>query len=181
MPRTSLFEIERQGETIISTPLANLSSFDDVESNAGEVVDALSDLSIKNLVLDFRKTDYFGCSALALFVKLRRIVKGHNGSMAFCNLSEHEREILHVTRLDTLWPTCATRAAAMKTVANRIVFILPQDVRNLVNADRESLFVTFGFSHGLQAACFLYGGRAMNDDLMPWPWSDEWTDIGGEG
>ena len=117
MPR-ALFEIERVGETLIVTPAVNLREVDDVASNAREAVDALSDLSVKNLVLDFHKTDYFGSSALALFVKFWKMVAGRNGCMAFCNLSEHEREILQVTRLDTLWPICESKAEAMKAVGN---------------------------------------------------------------
>ena len=113
-----MFQIEREGETIIFTPVANLGVLEDVELKAREVVDVLSDLSIKNLVMDFHKTDYFGSSALALFVKLWKMVKGRNGCMAFCNLSEHEHEILNVTKLDTLWTLCASRAEAMNVVGN---------------------------------------------------------------
>jgi anti-anti-sigma factor len=118
MPRATLFEIEREGETIICTPVVNLGVLENVEAIAGNVVEVLDDLSIKNLVMDFYKTDYFGSSAIALFVKLRKIVTGRNGCMVFCNLSEHHREILNVTTLDTLWTICATRAEAMKAVGN---------------------------------------------------------------
>jgi anti-anti-sigma factor len=118
MPGATLFEIEREGETIIFTPVANLSETQEMELVTKEAVEVLNDLSIKNLVMDFYKTDYFGSSAIALFVKLRKIVTGRNGSMVICNLSEHHREILNVTTLDTLWTTCTTRAEAMKAVGN---------------------------------------------------------------
>jgi anti-anti-sigma factor len=118
MPRAALFEIDREGATLIVTPAVNLGELGDVVSNASETFDTLSDLSIKNLVMDFHKTDYFGTSALALFVKFWKMVAGRKGCMAFCNLSENELEILHVTNLDTLWPICATRAAAMKAVGS---------------------------------------------------------------
>jgi hypothetical protein len=36
--------------------------------------------------------------------------------MAFCNLSPNENEILAVTRLNTLWPTFASREEAVKAV-----------------------------------------------------------------
>jgi anti-anti-sigma factor len=118
MARAAMFEVERAGETIIFTPAVNLGELENVESNAGGVIEVLSDLSIKNLVMDFHKADYFGSSALALFVKLRKIVTGRNGCMAFCNLSEHELEILHVTRLDKLWTICESREQAMKAVGS---------------------------------------------------------------
>ena len=118
MPTATMFEIEREGETIIFTPLANLRTLEDMELDAKEVIDVLSDLSIKNLVMDFHKTDVFGSSALALFVKLWKMVKSRNGCMVFCNLSECEHEVLHITKLDTLWTLCASRAEAMNSVAS---------------------------------------------------------------
>jgi anti-anti-sigma factor len=118
MPRPALFEIEREGGTIIVTPVVNLGELEDMDLNAEEVVEVLSDLSIKNLVMDFHKTDYFGSTALGLFVKLWKMVTARNGCMAFCNPSEHELEILHVTRLNTLWPICKSREQAMKVVGN---------------------------------------------------------------
>jgi hypothetical protein len=36
--------------------------------------------------------------------------------MAICNVSEHEREILDVTRLSKLWPLCASREEALAVV-----------------------------------------------------------------
>ena len=118
MSRVAVFEIEREGETIIVTPVVNLRELEDVELKARAVVDVLSDLSIKNLVMDFQKTDYFGSTALALFVKFWKMVTDRNGCMAFCNLSEHEHEILNATKLDKLWPICDSRVEAMKAVEN---------------------------------------------------------------
>jgi anti-anti-sigma factor len=118
IPIVAMFEIEREGETIIFTPVTNLSELHDLASKAKGVVDVLSDASIKNLVMDFHKTDYFGGSALALFVKVWKMMTHRNGCLAFCNLSEHEHEILSVTKLDKLWPICESRAEAMKVVGN---------------------------------------------------------------
>jgi hypothetical protein len=36
--------------------------------------------------------------------------------MAFCGVSDHEREILKVTKLDGLWPICDSREEALKAV-----------------------------------------------------------------
>ena len=118
MFKVAVFEIEREGETIIVTPTGNLREFEFVEANVNDVIEVLSDLSIKNLVIDFQRTDYFGSSALALFVKLWKMMTGRNGGMVFCNLSKHEHEILQVTKLDTLWTICESRAEAMKVVGN---------------------------------------------------------------
>jgi anti-anti-sigma factor len=60
------------------------------------------------VVLDFSRTDFYGSTALASFVRLWKRASGHGGRMAFCCVSQHEREILAVTRLDSLWPVCRT-------------------------------------------------------------------------
>ena len=36
--------------------------------------------------------------------------------MAFCNISEDERDVLRITRLDTLWSICESRSDAMEAV-----------------------------------------------------------------
>jgi len=36
-------------------------------------------------------------------------------------------------------------------------------------------------SFGVQAPCNPIEVKIVTDDLMPWPLSDEWIDIGGEG
>jgi len=36
----------------------------------------------------------------------------------FCGLSSHEREMLHITRLDTLWPMVDTKKEALRAIRN---------------------------------------------------------------
>jgi anti-anti-sigma factor len=68
------------------------------------------------VVLDFRKTDYYGSTALGFFVKLWKRVRDRDGRMAFCGVSDHEREILRVTHLDGMWPICSSREEAVQAV-----------------------------------------------------------------
>jgi anti-sigma B factor antagonist len=112
------FDIEQKGKTLIVTALTDLREFDyqDVEAGADEIFRLLASGTIKNVVLDFHKTDYYGSTALGFFIKLWKRVRHHDGRLAFCCVSPHEKEILNVTRLDNLWPICATRDEAMKAV-----------------------------------------------------------------
>jgi hypothetical protein len=48
-------------------------------------------------------------------------------------------------------------------------------------AHSELLFGSFGFSTACKPHVSFMEVRTMNNDLMLSPWSDEWTDIGGEG
>jgi anti-sigma B factor antagonist len=115
---TGTFEIEREGQTLIVTALTDLRELNylEVEAGARNVLDLLRNRTIKNVVLDFHKTDYYGSTALGFFVKLWKRVRDGNGRMAFCGVSENEREILKVTNLDGLWPICASREEALKAV-----------------------------------------------------------------
>jgi anti-anti-sigma factor len=118
MHGTDLFDVERDGEVLVVTPTADLreSAYQDIEVGAKDILDVLATGEIKGLVLDFHRTDYYGSTALGLFVRLWKRVGGRGGRMAFCNVSEHEKEILIGTRLDTLWPICTTKAEALKVV-----------------------------------------------------------------
>jgi anti-anti-sigma factor len=115
---TGLFAVERVGDTLVVTPLADLGEleYQQGEPEARAVYDLLNDPSVRGVVLDFGRTAYFGSSALAFFVRLWKAVSARGGRMAFCNLSSEEREILKHTRLDSLWPVCGTREEAMQRV-----------------------------------------------------------------
>jgi anti-anti-sigma factor len=113
-----IFEIEEVGATLVVVPLVDLRDLDyqRIEAGAVEVLGRLNGTRIKNVVLDFGKTDYYESTALGFFLKLWKRVRGWNGRMAFCNVSDHEQEILRVTKLDHLWPVYPSRSEALKAV-----------------------------------------------------------------
>jgi anti-anti-sigma factor len=112
------FGIEREGQTLIVTPRSDLRELDylQIEEAAKAILNLVGNHTTKNVVLDFQKTDYYGSTALGFFVKLWKQVRDRNGRMAFCGVSDHEREILTVTNLDGLWPICKSREEALKAV-----------------------------------------------------------------
>ncbi len=118
-PSTDFFNVEQLGETVILTPQFDMGELDQERINAGmkQVLDLLASAPIKNLVLDFHKTSYYGSTALGFFVRLWKTISTRKGRMAFCNLSDHEREILTITKLDNLWDICKSKADALKTVS----------------------------------------------------------------
>jgi anti-anti-sigma factor len=115
---TGAFEVEREGQTLIVTARKDLRelNYQEVEVGACEILDLLRNGTIQNVVLDFHRTDYYGSTALGFFVKLWKRVRERGGRMAFCGVSEHEREILKITHLDGLWPICPSREEALKAV-----------------------------------------------------------------
>jgi anti-anti-sigma factor len=116
MPRAGIFEIEREGETGIFIPVANLRALEHTAAHEQEELQAIDDPSIKNLIIDCCRTDYFGSSALAVAVGLWKVIQTRGGRMALCNLSEQQREILNTTRLDKLWLLSDSREAALTAV-----------------------------------------------------------------
>jgi anti-anti-sigma factor len=113
-----LFETQRQGRTLILVPQSNLSEFDfeSIEAEASDVLALIGDGVVEKVIVDFHKTDFYGSTALGFFVKIWKRVRGQGGRMAFCNVSEHEREVLRATKLDHLWPVCESRAEAEKAI-----------------------------------------------------------------
>jgi anti-anti-sigma factor len=112
------FEVEREGRTLVVTPRRDLRELDypAIEAGAKDILHLLSNGTIRNVVLDFRRTDYYGSTALGFFVKLWKRVRERGGRMAFCGVSAHEREILRATNLEGLWPLCSSRQEAIQAV-----------------------------------------------------------------
>jgi anti-anti-sigma factor len=116
-----IFEITQQDDTIIVVPTVDLRELDfqRIEEGARKILERLNGTGVKNVVLDFHKTDYYGSTALGFFLKLLKRVRRKNGHMAFCNVSDHEKEILQITKLDHSWPICSSRSEALEAVRRR--------------------------------------------------------------
>lgn len=116
--QSDIFEIERQGDTLVVTPVSDLGElvYEQIESGESRILDLLSDAALRNVVVDFGRTDYFGTTALGSFVRFWKRVRERGGHMAFCNTSEHEREILKFTKLEGLWSMCGSREEALRAV-----------------------------------------------------------------
>ncbi len=113
-----LFEVEREGDTIVVVPSVDLREmeYQRIEEGARGLLALLGGAGVKNVVVDFHKTDFYGSTALGFFVKLWKRARERGGRMAFCNVSAHEKDILQVTHLDRLWPICPSRAEALEAV-----------------------------------------------------------------
>jgi len=115
---TGAFEVGRECHTLLVTALMDLRELDysKIEAGASDILNLLGNGTIKNVVLDFHKTDFYGSTALGFFVKLWKRVRDREGRLAFCGVSDHERESLKVTNLDGLWPICPSREEAVRAV-----------------------------------------------------------------
>lgn len=116
---STVFEVERDGATLFLTPRTNLHKldFDAIQEGASDALSLLEDKGIKNIILDFHNAQYCGSTALAFFIKLWQRVKSCGGKMVFCEVSKHDREVLDVTKLSTLWTICSSRDDAINSLA----------------------------------------------------------------
>jgi len=114
----SLFQIECQGATLIVTPQTDLSEllYQKVQEEGAQILARLESTHVRNIVLDLGKVEYSSSTALGFFVRLWKRVRLRKGHMALCNVCAHEAEILHLTRLDGLWPICSSREEAIAVV-----------------------------------------------------------------
>jgi anti-anti-sigma factor len=114
----AIFEVEQEGDTVIAVPAVDLGELDyqRIEDGARRLLGLLGGGGVRNVVLDFHRTDRYGSTALTFFVKLWKRVRGQDGRMALCNVSDHEKEVLRVMKLDGLWPVCSSRAEALAAV-----------------------------------------------------------------
>jgi anti-anti-sigma factor len=112
------FEVELDGETAVITPTRSLPELDfqEIEAAADKVLNLLSRAGARNVVADLRRMDWCGSTVLGFFVRLSRMVRLRSGRMAFCNVSEHEDEILALANLEGVWPVCASKEDAIRAV-----------------------------------------------------------------
>jgi anti-anti-sigma factor len=118
MPRAGLLNVEYEEDAIILIPTRNLNELEDIQALTEQVDQMLDDEGITNVVMDFAMTDYFGSTALGFFIHLWKRLTKKRGRLVFCNLSDHQQEILEINKMDDRWPICDTREEALKAVVS---------------------------------------------------------------
>lgn len=117
MPLT-LFDTQHEGNTLIVKALENvngLASYN-IKSEADALVEQWTQHGLKHVVVDLENAEYFGTYMLELIHSVWRHVRPAHGKMAVFHVSDIGREVLHMARLDTLWPICASREDALRLV-----------------------------------------------------------------
>ena len=118
---SGMIEVERRGNTLVLTPQTDLRELEsqEIEQEMEAILRLMKwDSAVRNVVVDFGHTDYFGSTALGFLVRLRQQVRERNGRMAFCNVSAHEEDILDASKLSGLWRFFSSREKAVAAVDN---------------------------------------------------------------
>lgn len=75
------------------------------------------------LVLDLSDTTYFGSTFVEVLVRVWKRLSEREGTLVLCGLQPFCAEVLHISRVDTLWQSFPTRdqaVAAVRGVANEV-------------------------------------------------------------
>lgn len=114
-----IFEVGHDRDTLIVAPARKAAQQDRAQfaEEIAAMLRVLEEEPARHVVVDFRGKSYFGCTEFAFFfLQLWNAADKQGGRMALCGLSDHEREMLRVSKLDGLWPICRTRKTALALV-----------------------------------------------------------------
>jgi anti-sigma B factor antagonist len=113
----AVFRTEREGTTLIVTPLGDAPDFHygivHVESN--KVRRLLEGGVFENLVVDLGHAPVFSAVMINVVVSLSRIAANRGGRAVLCEATEKTRGVLQSMRLLELWPLFTTRDEALQT------------------------------------------------------------------
>ena len=118
MSTSKIFSAKTEGKTLIVASLASAGSLigEEMAYELTGLLQQFEQSGLRGAVIDLEKSAYFGTSMLQVMTAIWKRVRARGGKMALCNVSDTGREILGVTRFDTLWPICSSREEALKAV-----------------------------------------------------------------
>jgi len=95
-------------------------SLDDGKMNAfaASLAAAVNAADPPVLLLDLSKTTFIGSSFLGALVWAWKRLRDRQGRMALCHANQTCREVLHASKLDTIWEVYPTREAALEKMAD---------------------------------------------------------------
>ena len=67
----------------------------------------------KMMLLDLKRVEFFGSSFIEVLFNTYRTLKAGGGRFAVCNCSVHCREVMEITRLDSVWNIFPDRKTAI--------------------------------------------------------------------
>ena len=104
MSTPKVFDFTSDGITLVVVPLGSVGSLagEDVNAELEDLVRRFGQSRLKHVVFDFHQVPYFGSTMLGAMHALWKHVAAANGKMAVCNVSDVEREVLDVSRFNTL-------------------------------------------------------------------------------
>lgn len=121
MPRTNspdAFTIERHGEVIAIRTSSLLESLEPsmMDGASALLLDAVGREPAPQIVVDLSALNHFGSSFLALLIRCWKLAQSRNGAMVLSGVSDHAKDLLHITSLDMVWPMYGTLREAIEAL-----------------------------------------------------------------
>jgi anti-sigma B factor antagonist len=112
------FRIEMSGGTIVIAPVGDVNTFS--AELLAEAADMMSELieghESPMLVIDLSGVPSCGSVFMSFLLRCHKAVKSRSGEMVLSGASQMLRELLALTRLDTVWALYQTREEALDAV-----------------------------------------------------------------
>jgi anti-anti-sigma factor len=114
-----IFDAKNEGNTLVVASRSDAGSLvgEEMAYELTGLLERFESSDLQNVVIDLEGSPYFGTSMLQVMTAMWKRVRARGGKMALCRVSPTGREILHVTRFDTLWPICPGQNEALQTVS----------------------------------------------------------------
>ncbi len=90
---------------------------DTLEEIGGVLLTKAATADPPKVVVDLSETNYIGSGFIELLVRAWKRLRQRQGTMALCGLRPFCAEVLHTSRLDTLWGDFSTQDQAVAAIA----------------------------------------------------------------
>jgi anti-anti-sigma factor len=104
----TIFSVDREYDSLDDRKVSEFSS---------QLTGAVEQVDPPVLLLDLSETTFIGSSFLGVLVRAWKRIRERNGRMALCHVNELCSEVLHASKLDTIWDIYPARDAAVRALA----------------------------------------------------------------
>ena len=116
---TPVFQVEALGATLVVAPTGDHVGFRlaRIQEQTEQILETIQRDAIRNIVVDASQSSYLSSSVIGAFIQMWEAVSATGGRLAICGLNDDAMEALVATRLDTRWPSFATREEALSALS----------------------------------------------------------------
>ena len=109
------FEFETLNDVIIISPTRNVSTLAEqtVDTQLAQIKTTLAENGIKKVLFDLGKIDYFGSAMLEAMLSIWKFLGSKDHQIAFCSVNETSRQVLQISKFDTVWDIFDNRDEAL--------------------------------------------------------------------
>jgi anti-anti-sigma factor len=113
-----VFETEFADGVLVVIPVDQHIGFRErqLQEQTNRVMQAIEQENVRSVVVDAANLPFLASRVIGAFIQIWETTRERGGRFVLCNLSDDALQGLIVTRLDTRWPTYASRNEALAAV-----------------------------------------------------------------